>query len=90
MSYESGLCSSSIHPLDMTPEHRQAYFNNNNPFTKEKSCEMCLKNDVCPLQNELHKAIEDILDIEKRTNVFIKTVVTCEKYAAKHVSNGIR
>lgn len=85
MSYESYLCSTPVHPTEMKPEHRQRYYNEQNPFSKDKRCETCIKSDVCTLQAELNKAIEDIANIENRTNVFIDTKITCKKYAAKHI-----
>ena len=56
------------------------------PQTKEfgeKICENCDKADVCKYQEECMKAVKDILDIESRENVFIKTHINCKKWSAK-------
>ena len=45
----------------------------------EKICENCDKEDVCMYRDECMKAVKDILDIEERTNVFIKTHTECKK-----------
>lgn len=49
----------------------------------ERICENCDKADVCKYQEECMKAVKDILDIEGRTNVFIKTHIDCKKWSAK-------
>ena len=49
----------------------------------EKICENCDKEDVCMHKEECMKAVKDILDIEDRTNVFIKTHIDCKKWSAK-------
>jgi hypothetical protein len=68
--------------------------NNNIPLvkilSKDSVCNTCVKSDVCNLQDDLSKAINDIRDIEERTNVFIKTTISCKKYYTKVESNGIR
>lgn len=51
----------------------------------EKICENCDKEDVCMYKEECIKAIKDILDIESRTNVFIKTHIDCKKWSKKSV-----
>lgn len=55
------------------------------PKTKggEKICENCNKEDVCKFKEECMKAVKDILDIEGRTNVFIKTHIDCKKWSSK-------
>lgn len=56
------------------------------PETKEfyeKICENCDKADVCKYQEECMKAVKDILDIESRTNVFIRTHFDCKKWSRK-------
>lgn len=68
--------------------------NNETPLvrilSKDCACNSCVKSDVCNLQDSLNKAINDIRDVEERTNVFIKTTISCKKYFAKPVSSGIR
>lgn len=49
----------------------------------EKICENCDKEDVCMYKEEYMKAVKDILDIEGRTNVFIKTHIDCKKWSKK-------
>lgn len=49
----------------------------------EKICENCDKEDVCMYKEECIKAVKDILDIEGRTNVFIKTHIDCKKWSKK-------
>lgn len=49
----------------------------------EKICENCDKSDVCKYQEECMKAVKDILDIESRENVFIKTHIDCKKWSKK-------
>lgn len=56
------------------------------PKTKEfgeKICENCDKEDVCIYKEECMKAVKDILDIESRTNVFIRTNINCKKWSGK-------
>lgn len=56
------------------------------PKTKEfgeKICENCDKEDVCIYKEECMKAVRDILDIESRTNVFIRTNINCKKWSGK-------
>ena len=56
------------------------------PKTKEfgeKICENCDKEDVCMYKEECMKAVKDILDIESRTNVFIRTNINCKKWSGK-------
>ena len=58
------------------------------PKTKEfgeKICENCDKEDVCMYKEECMKAVRDILNIESRTNVFIKTHIDCKKWSKKSV-----
>lgn len=58
------------------------------PKTKEfgeKFCENCDKEDVCMYKDECMKAVKDILDIEGRTNIFIKTHIDCKKWSKKSV-----
>ena len=58
------------------------------PKTKEfgeKNCENCDKEDVCMYKEECMKAVKDILDIESRTNVFIRTNINCKKWSKKSV-----
>lgn len=68
--------------------------NNETPLVKILSkdcvCNTCVKNDVCKLQDDLNKAINDIRDVEERTNVFIKTLISCKKYFAKPANTNIR
>ena len=58
--------------------------------TREQICEICAKEDVCSIKEELMRAYSDILDIEGRTNVFINTTVSCKKFLYKVGSNGVR
>lgn len=51
--------------------------------TGEKICENCDKEDVCKYKEDCMKAVKDILDIEGRKNVFIKTEINCKKWSAK-------
>lgn len=53
--------------------------------TGERICENCDKEDVCMYKEECMKAVKDILDIESRTNVFIKTHIDCKKWSKKSV-----
>ena len=55
----------------------------------EKICENCDKEDVCMYRDECMKAVKDILDIEERTNVFIKTHIECKKCSKKSNINDI-
>ena len=60
------------------------------PQTKEfgeKICKNCDKEDVCMYKEECMKAIKDILDIESKANVFIKTHIDCKKWSKK--SNSV-
>lgn len=52
----------------------------------EKICENCDKEDVCMYKEECMKAVKDILDIEGRTNVFIKTHIGCKKWSKKSLA----
>ena len=49
----------------------------------EKICEYCVKEEVCKYKEECMKAVEGILDIEGRTNVFIRTHIDCKKWSGK-------
>ena len=49
----------------------------------ERICENCNKEDVCKYKEECMKAVKDILDIEERTNIFIKTSINCKKWSGK-------
>ena len=62
------------------------------PKTKngERICENCNKEDVWKFKEECMKAVKDILDIEGRTNVFIRTHIDCKKWSGKSVYTGIR
>lgn len=51
--------------------------------TEERICENCDKEDVCKYKEECMKAVKDILDIESRTNVFIRTHIDCKKWSEK-------
>lgn len=55
----------------------------------EKICENCDKEDVCMYKAECMKAVKDILDIEDRSNVFIKTHIDCKKWSKKQNVNDI-
>ena len=58
------------------------------PKTKEfgeKICENCNKEDVCMYKEECMKAVKDILDIESRANVFIRTHIESKKWSKKSV-----
>ena len=39
----------------------------------DRICDTCIKADVCVLSNDLHKAVDNIKEISKRTGVFIDT-----------------
>ena len=52
----------------------------------DRVCDTCVKEDVCMLCNDLHKAMNDIKDISGRTGVFIDTTVKCQKWAGKVVN----
>lgn len=56
--------------------------------TGEKICENCNKEDVCKYKEDYMKAVKDILDIEGRKNVFIKTEINCKKWSAKFSVNA--
>lgn len=49
----------------------------------ERICENCNKEDVCKYKEECMKAVKDILDIESRTNVFIRININCKKWSGK-------
>ncbi len=53
--------------------------------TEERICENCNKEDVCMYKEECIKAINDILDIESRKNVFLRTHINCKKWSGKPV-----
>lgn len=59
-------------------------------LSKDSVCNTCVKSDVCNLQDDLSKAINDIRNVEERTNVFIKTIISCKKYYNKPSDNGIK
>ena len=46
-------------------------------------CATCSKEDVCMYKEELAKAVEDIMQISDRTNVFIDADVKCKKWLGK-------
>ena len=56
--------------------------NNNN----NRICDTCCKDDVCMYKEELSKAVEDIMLISDRVNVFIDTDVKCKKWLGKVVN----
>ena len=56
---------------------------------REKICENCTKEDVCKYKEECMRAVKDILDIEDRSNVFIKTEIRCKRWDGKSAL-GIR
>lgn len=53
-------------------------------------CDNCVKSDVCKFKEECIKAARDILDIEERTNVFIKTDIFCKKFSGKQILDTAR
>ena len=54
---------------------------NNNDFNRV--CDTCSKEDGCMYKEELAKAVEDIIQISDRTNVFIDADVKCKKWLGK-------
>ena len=54
---------------------------NNNDFNRV--CDTCSKEDACMYKEELAKAVEDIMQISDRTNVFIDADVKCKKWLGK-------
>lgn len=56
--------------------------------TRERICENCDKEDVCKYKEDCMRAVKDILDIEGRKNVFIKTEINCKKWSAKPSVNA--
>lgn len=52
-----------------------------------KICDNCIKADVCKFKEEYMKAIKDIQDISERTNVFIRTNVSCEKWREYQIAS---
>ena len=52
----------------------------------DRICDTCIKADVCVLSSDLHKAVDNIKEISKRTGVFIDIDIRCKKWSGK-VSN---
>lgn len=46
-------------------------------------CDTCIKEDVCMLSRDLHKAVDDIKEIAERKGVFIDVDVKCKKWFEK-------
>jgi hypothetical protein len=57
---------------------------------RDEVCEICAKEDVCSIKEELMRAYKDVLDIEERTNVFINTSVKCKKFLRKQQTSNMR
>ena len=53
---------------------------NNN---SNRICNTCCKSDVCMYKGELSKAVQDIVKISDRINVFIDAEVKCKKWLGK-------
>lgn len=54
-----------------------------NSGRNHRICDTCCKEDVCIYKKECSKAVLDIADIMKRTNVFIDTEIHCDKWVGK-------
>lgn len=50
-------------------------------------CDNCIKSDVCKFKEECMKAVKDIQNVSEKTNVFIKTTVSCEKWRKYQIAN---
>ena len=67
-------------------------FKNENMNKVEKAtdgnrvCNSCKKNDVCMYKSELERAVTDIEKVSERTNVFIKTNITCKNWLGEIVN----
>lgn len=52
----------------------------------DRMCDTCNKEDVCMYKVDFAKAINDIIQISERTNVFINTDIRCKKWSGKVVN----
>lgn len=52
----------------------------------DRTCDTCIKADVCMYKGELAQAAKEITQISERVNVFIDTDIRCKKWSGK-VSN---
>ncbi|MDF2884877.1 MAG: hypothetical protein K0R54_5447 [Clostridiaceae bacterium] len=56
----------------------------------DKTCDNCIKSDVCNIKEDIIKSTEDIFKIVNSIEDKIKVSISCNKFAAKNKYTGIR